>query len=886
MFDVPIQPLTEREEDVLQCIVDGFTNRETAEQLVIARSTVKWYVRQIYYKLGVDTRDEAIDVAQQLGFQMMSDQFWGRLPHHTLPFVGRREELRITRQLMQQADTRLLTLYGLGGIGKTRLAVEMLQPLIADYEGCYYIEAEDRMSASQFYLTLASTLRYRIKSEGLEPDEQVLTYLQDKPFLLLLDSFENVGQGTQIVADLLQETPVELVVCSRVRLGVQAEQAYFVRPLLYPTEEPTEEPTAADPPAIDRDTTDIKATSSASRPIEQYDSAQLFLRVARRSNPAFSLTDAGDASDFRRLMQLTQGHPLALTLAASWSHILPVSRILAILEADYDGLADSGNETTPGHGIQASFNLSWQQLDAHERAFACRFGVFEAEFDAEAALQICQVTVDELRFMADRAFIQLSAETDRYQIHSLLHHFLLDRLRADGQAEAVMRRFAECYLGRMADSLTAIQQGYPPPTRQNILRRLPHTLRAWHWAIDRQDVSLLGTVVESLYWFFRRENRLSEWIEWAEAAIAGLAGLHNPSVADYSTILRGLSLHDIDDAADLASFIEANGTVEQCMIFAINHGGLLSRSNRSDRAIACFRQLIELAQQAGADFYEASAWWLMSSTHLNTGNFSDGRAAADRASQLFIALHDPFGQLMTTSIRAAASLYSFDRMQFLQIMDEIRAAATSYYSPSMTTYGRVFEAEYHLLRGRFGQARDIIETVLPITEQYHMDFSTSMSLSNAALVTLFDGDAELALTYALRCVEKARHPSILSRAQGVVGYAYIGLQDSESAVPYLYTAVQANMVLQGAEGIRLCFLPAVAIVLADEHPMAAAEALGAYQTHRYTRHYKWHEHWSMYRDTVDALHQRLGTAAWHEALHDGETQGERACFQKFLDLYW
>lgn len=877
MFDVPIQPLTEREADVLQCIVDGLTNGETAEQLVVAKSTVKWYVRQIYYKLDVDTRDKAISVArQQLGFQVTSDQFWGRLPHHTLPFVGRHEELNITRQILQQKDTRLLTLYGLGGIGKTRLAIEMLQPFVTHYEGCYYFECEDQLSKAQFYLALASVLRYRIKSEGLTASEQVLTYLQDKTLLLVLDGFENVEEGAQIVAALLEQTPVKIVVCSRVRLGLPVENAYLVGPLLYPTGLPTPSDALS---AVTVNDTDL-------RPIEHYDSTQLFMKMACRSNPAFSLSHVGDIADFTRLMQLTQGHPLALMLAASWVHVLPIARIVNVLEADYDGLADSNGETTYGQGIEACFNLSWQQLDLHERAFTCRFGVFETEFDAEAAISICQVTDDELRFMVDHAFIQFNSESDRYQIHNLLQQFLLEKLQADGQYAAIMQRFANAYLSRMTYSLAAIQQGYPLQTRQGILRRLPHTQRAWHWAISQHNVILLSKVVEALYWFFRRENRLPEWREWAETAVEGLAGSGDIAVANFSTILRGLSLHNRDEAAAIGPFIHSHGTLEQRMIFCIGHGALLARSHRSDEAIERFHQIIELVHEGGAGYYEANAWWLISSAYVNSGNFSEGLDAANKAHRLFATFHDPFGQLMTTSIRAAASLYSFDRMQFLQIMDEIRAGSTRYYSPPMTTYGRVFEAEYYLLLGRFSEAIDIIESVLPVTEQYHIDFITSMSLSNAALVTLFDGDAEKGLAYALLSLEKARYPSLISRARGVVGYAYIGLRDNESAVPYLYTAVQVNMMLQGAEGIRLCFLPAVAIVLAGEHPIIAVEALGAYQTHRYTRHYKWHEHWAMYGDIVKLLRQQLGDDDYEAALQRGAGQGERFYFQKFLDLYW
>jgi ATP/maltotriose-dependent transcriptional regulator MalT len=123
----PPQPLTEREQDVLTLIGDGLTNREIAGRLTVAMSTVKWYVRQIYNKLGTDNREEAIALGRQWGLLATAARPNHNLPPQPTPFVGREKELSLLAQYLAKSDTRLITIVGPGGIGKTRLALAAAQ---------------------------------------------------------------------------------------------------------------------------------------------------------------------------------------------------------------------------------------------------------------------------------------------------------------------------------------------------------------------------------------------------------------------------------------------------------------------------------------------------------------------------------------------------------------------------------------------------------------------------------------------------------------------------------------------------------------------------------------------------------------------------------------
>jgi len=121
------QPLTPREEEILTCLGDEMSNRQIAEHLTISLNTVKWYVRQIYNKLGVNNRGEAVTRARSLGLLPPEDQggpIRHNLPLAATPFVGREGELDSLAGLNADPHARLITITGPGGIGKTRLALE------------------------------------------------------------------------------------------------------------------------------------------------------------------------------------------------------------------------------------------------------------------------------------------------------------------------------------------------------------------------------------------------------------------------------------------------------------------------------------------------------------------------------------------------------------------------------------------------------------------------------------------------------------------------------------------------------------------------------------------------------------------------------------------
>ncbi|MEJ2756917.1 MAG: LuxR C-terminal-related transcriptional regulator [Anaerolineales bacterium] len=218
--------LTWRERDILNLLAERLTNREIAERLVLAESTVKDYVSRILGKLYVKNRRQAVSRAKELGLfdspQPATAPARVNLPAAAIPFIGRRDEVETVKQLLRQ--TRLLTLSGPGGMGKTRLAMKAAEEAAGDFpDGVFFVSLAPIHSADHIVQTVAEAVNFPTPTHE-DPKVQLLRYLQKKQFLLVMDNFEHLMDGAGIVSDILRAAPrVKILATSRQKLNLHSE---------------------------------------------------------------------------------------------------------------------------------------------------------------------------------------------------------------------------------------------------------------------------------------------------------------------------------------------------------------------------------------------------------------------------------------------------------------------------------------------------------------------------------------------------------------------------------------------------------------------------------------------------------------------------------------
>ncbi len=445
-------------------------------------------------ELDTDPTPETQDLARRiregatdpvsLGLQVPSC----RLPALTTPFVGRQSEEQAIVDLFQTRGVRLVTIAGMGGSGKTYLAIHAAQRLrYAFRDGIFFVPLASLETAAALPTAIAEGLDIPFFGERT-PEEQVLAYLQERDLLLILDGFEHLLPETGFLERILEAAPdIGLLVTTRIPLRLQAEHVIPLGGLAYP-----------------EDTTDD---------LERYPAVQLFVGQVQRLNPqAKPLQDEPDA--VIRLCQLVEGMPLSLLLAAAWMRTLSCQEIVTRVQSDLDFLQAHWPDLPPRHrSLYATLDYSWRLLNATEQQVLRELSVFRGTFSAEAAHRVAGATPEILQTLAEKMLLMTTASTGRYALHEQLRQYAQEKLQAhpEDQRQALARHVAY-YAGQVRQMLESGSQD--DAGRLSALEADHENIRAaWQQALATQDDAALDSLTEGLYRYYQSRSWFHEAAE-------------------------------------------------------------------------------------------------------------------------------------------------------------------------------------------------------------------------------------------------------------------------------------------------------------------------------------------------------------------------------------
>ena len=422
----------------------------------------------------------------------------GNLPVSPTPLVGREHELNvITKQLLEPA-CRLLTLTGPGGIGKTRLAIEVARQLEADFtDGVYFISLAGIGTSDSMLSAITDMLGLGFSGPA-EPIVQLANFLRPKQMLLIFDNMEHLLAGGSLLGEILQQTQhVKMIVTSREQLRLQWEWLFEVQGLPIPEE-------------------------TDSQVLENNSAIKLFIQRARQASQSFSL-DTEDMAALVRICKLVGGLPLAIELAASWVRILSCREIVQELEKNLDFLETRKIDVPLRHrSIKTVFDHSWKLLATDERDLLIKLSVFQGGFTREAASAATGTSLSLLSSLVDKSLLRHSKNPDRYDLHELIRQYAFTRLQSHpSEEELASEKYAEHYANWISSLEVPIKSALQPQTSHQIRMEMCNWHCTWNWAIQHQRLDLLRKMTPCLSWYFEVHGYYDEAITAFKTAVDG-----------------------------------------------------------------------------------------------------------------------------------------------------------------------------------------------------------------------------------------------------------------------------------------------------------------------------------------------------------------------------
>jgi DNA-binding SARP family transcriptional activator/predicted ATPase len=437
---------------------------------------------------------------------------YDNLPSYFTSFVGRRRELEEIRRLLQNPACRVLTLLGPGGIGKTRLAIQAADELKSSFQhGILFVPLAPLDTAQSIIPAVADALGIAYRQDDLQLKEQLLRHLHEKELLLVIDNFEHLIDGANILSEIIDHAAgAKMLVTSRQRLNLSWEWTMEVSGMRFPTPSSVVAMSIAEQPNQSKDV------------LEHYSAVEMFLESARRSRVDFVITPEAYPAVVR-ITQLVNGMPLGLELAAPWVNMLSCEEIATEIERNLDFL-ESALQDVPErqHSIRAVFDHSWKLLSENERQVFSQFSIFHNGFTRQAVQEVTGVSTRVLMSLIDKSLLRRGND-GRFEMHELLRQYASEKLtQTPDLKKYVGEHYCRYYSAAMQNWEKALKGPQQREALVEVQLDLQNVVAAWRWVASNQQVHLLEPMIEGLNLYYVGQKRYDEGLEACRFAVTQL----------------------------------------------------------------------------------------------------------------------------------------------------------------------------------------------------------------------------------------------------------------------------------------------------------------------------------------------------------------------------
>ena len=602
------------------------------------------------------------------------------IPPTTL--IGRETELSALCQMLADPQCRLLTITGMGGIGKTRLAIETVSLLKENFaDGVSFVPLASLTSPDFLVSAIADALNINLTGSQ-DSQKQLFNALSGKKLLLVLDNAETLLQEAGLFAEMLTNAPsLKLLVTSREQLNIQWEWVFEIQGLSVPINNHDEH-------------------------VELSSSVALFMQRAQQVKADLQF-GAEELAWAARICQMVEGNPLAIELAAPWVRVLSIQEIAEELEKHLDILESSTRDMPCRHrSIRTTLNYSWDLLSDDEKRTLAQISTFRGSFTREATEQIASATMLLLSLLRTKSWLQRSAN-GRYILHELVRQYAAEKLQMDSEEERRTRlHFSDHYAINMEKWEDKIKSPNSVEALAEMRDEIDNMRQAWDWMIQFKQSANVSRSYFSLYWFYELHGLYKQGITLFDNAI---------------NMLRAIIENDIGQKkAD--EDLKALGRVLSL------EARWLARSGDLETASKNLEESIPILQSTQDKAIHGDALRLSGNIELIKGNYERAEEILQESVALCRGVSHQWG--LTSSLIVLGNLLQFqgEYERSLQVSTEAVTVARAVGEPRMLASSLFYLADVTQSLGLFDDAEELLKESLAISESIQDRWSVACAL--------------------------------------------------------------------------------------------------------------------------------------------------------------
>jgi tetratricopeptide (TPR) repeat protein len=613
------------------------------------------------------------------------------------------------------SETRLVTVTGPGGIGKTRLAIKVAEGLAHSYpDGCCFVGLSSIYDPDYLVQAIAEALKLSLSTHD-DPKQQLLRFLKKKDLLLLLDNFEHLMEAVGIINELLEAgSGLRIIVTSRERLNLQIETNFNI---------------------IGLEHTGLERTELG----EISDAIALFIQCAQRAQPGFQ-ADSNTRHQIGAICEIVEGMPLAIEMAAAWLHVLTVEDVLKELRKGFDFLETDQRDTPDRHrSMRKVLRQSWNLLNQAEQDVFIKLSIFQGGFNRAAAERVAGATLQQLAGLVNKSFLRHVPELGRFEIHELLRQYGGEQLQQTPETLAAIKdKHGAFFAGFMQERGRLLRGTQHKTALEEILADIENVRTAWRFHLERRDADMLWKMIRGMhhvYWLrwwnypgMELFKELAEHFKDVEDTCS--ISLYGLAVAYQSWFMAWLGLPEkgYEFASQSLKILDENDDPE-AMVFALYslsvNAYMFGKMSKEHSAI---KKMSSIAEQVGDRWLSAFVSFAEGMIALIDGDYKKAQRVGEMNLALYQEIGDISGSTMPLIVLGHRALaegeYEQARAHYVRCLEIAEDVGFPYSSQTSSKYlgkllistGELEKAEIYLCKSlaisdETGFVRDMVNLV-------------------------------------------------------------------------------------------------------------------------------------------------------------------------------